>query len=821
MSDRFESDRCLNQTRTNFETSVLGLSNFRPESHVAQQSRRDKLRVLPHPNPSLTEPVAINPDIVQIRNVRSCDLLYDPAMYSSLGMLNYSTNTHGLLAHRDALLQQGRPVGTEDAAFVSHPVHNPPAKASDANNPGYWKGFGSQQNCDWIVNYLNGSATNVCNQSPLFVGGILSGTVKEHGVPPTTLYSKHPSIGYEDLRSPLTNPSNEISDQESIKHYGEMQFSSPFYQNTLQEVVTSVSQQRVRETGSWVDGGNELVLFPSYGNQNNGPRVNTPSVLMHTPVDSNHQLKSELDFVVNKSGGVIGTAATDSTPQGLSLSLSSHRPSDMLAVQFGGRFGPEDFQSQANGLSSSQDSKSPLSSGYSSSIQGTASSSTYVRRNTAPLGPFTGYAMILKCSKFLKPAQLLLDEICNVTGPRFMGICKTTDNGSRSIISSCDTADSETEIGTRTGISGIFSPSFYGFNEATGECGSGPYQSCRPEFQQRKAKLLYMQEEVCRRYKQYHQQMHFVVSSFESVAGLSAATPYTSLALKAVSRHFRGLKNVISDQLRRINRAIGEDLSSPTTGTNSSKGETISPELRFSDHVIRKKSGGNSPGILEPQPHIWRPQRGLPERSVAILRAWLFEHFLHPYPTDTDKDMLASQTGLTRNQVSNWFINARVRVWKPMVEEIHMLETKGSADNKLNSSSNCGEPATNSSSEPMADHNPSKFTVDHAVSEKGSECSGVVALPNREDDQSSKQCNQGKRSRMECQFPADVCGGLMGFMPYNQNRLEIGGVGAVSLTLGLRHSTESAQQLQHRQERQQEHELISHFGPQMVHDFVG
>lgn len=27
-------------------------------------------------------------------------------------------------------------------------------------------------------------------------------------------------------------------------------------------------------------------------------------------------------------------------------------------------------------------------------------------------------------------------------------------------------------------------------------------------------------------------------------------------------------------------------------------------------------------------------------------------------------------------QVSNWFINARVRLWKPMVEEIHMLETR-------------------------------------------------------------------------------------------------------------------------------------------------
>jgi hypothetical protein len=26
----------------------------------------------------------------------------------------------------------------------------------------------------------------------------------------------------------------------------------------------------------------------------------------------------------------------------------------------------------------------------------------------------------------------------------------------------------------------------------------------------------------------------------------------------------------------------------------------------------------------------WRPHRGLPERSVSVLKAWLFENFLHP-----------------------------------------------------------------------------------------------------------------------------------------------------------------------------------------------
>ncbi|KAG2244894.1 hypothetical protein Bca52824_093269 [Brassica carinata] len=46
------------------------------------------------------------------------------------------------------------------------------------------------------------------------------------------------------------------------------------------------------------------------------------------------------------------------------------------------------------------------------------------------------------------------------------------------------------------------------------------------------------------------------------------------------------------------------------------------------------------------------------------------------YPSDADKHLLARQTGLSRNQVSNWFINARVRLWKPMVEEMYQQESK-------------------------------------------------------------------------------------------------------------------------------------------------
>lgn len=37
----------------------------------------------------------------------------------------------------------------------------------------------------------------------------------------------------------------------------------------------------------------------------------------------------------------------------------------------------------------------------------------------------------------------------------------------------------------------------------------------------------------------------------------------------------------------------------------------------------------------------WRPERGVPIKSVSILHVWFFEHFLHLYP---DKIMLAKST---------------------------------------------------------------------------------------------------------------------------------------------------------------------------------
>lgn len=132
-----------------------------------------------------------------------------------------------------------------------------------------------------------------------------------------------------------------------------------------------------------------------------------------------------------------------------------------------------------------------------------------------------------------------------------------------------------------------------------------------------------------------------------------------------------------------------------------------------------------------------------------------------------------------------------------MVEEIHMLETKGTAEtgrpdegnlqsndrqflNKLNSSAEFDKQVE------FSRISSSEFMHPHIQS-------------------------QDNHSRVDYRIPDSLDGSLMGFSPYHQSGMEIGGLGSVSLTLGLRRTAESAQQPQFRQ----------HFEDHMVRDSVG
>ena len=131
--------------------------------------------------------------------------------------------------------------------------------------------------------------------------------------------------------------------------------------------------------------------------------------------------------------------------------------------------------------------------------------------------------------------------------------------------------------------------------------------------------------QVDRRYRRYCEQMRSLAGGFEAVAGERAAAAYTALASRTISRHFRSLRDGIVAQLQAARKALGENKDDVSSVPGMTRGDT--PRLRVLDQCLRQHRAYQA-GVLESQP--WRPQRGLPERAVSILRAWLFEHFLHP-----------------------------------------------------------------------------------------------------------------------------------------------------------------------------------------------
>lgn len=331
--------------------------------------------------------------------------------------------------------------------------------------------------------------------------------------------------------------------------------------------------------------------------------------------------------------------------QGVSLSLSTHSPSVVSMPSF-----PHQYQTPAM-PSSFINNAPPLIFEKRSNLKPSINDA----KNGMYIAVGSGYSTLNLV--YIEAAQQLLDEMVSIREALKELKSKKLKASNGLGVDSCRENDG-------------------GSNDLTGEmCGnvrqspianpSGDLSPTeRQDLKNKNSKLLSLLGEVDRRYRQYYQQLQYLASSFDMVAGRGAADFYTALAHQTISCHFRRLRDAINAQIEVTRRTLGEQDALHS-------GQEGIPRLRFVDQHLRQQRALQQLGVT---PHSWRPQRGLPESSVSILRAWLFEHFLHPYPKDSEKLKLARQTGLTRNQVANWFINARVRLWKPMVEEMYKEE---------------------------------------------------------------------------------------------------------------------------------------------------
>lgn len=90
------------------------------------------------------------------------------------------------------------------------------------------------------------------------------------------------------------------------------------------------------------------------------------------------------------------------------------------------------------------------------------------------------------------------------------------------------------------------------------------------------------------------------------------------------------------------------DNSYPASRNNSS---TDLLALKTSTENLTSETGDNSAKV----------GARFSRQSVRILKDWLGLHHRHPYPTDSEREVLMSKTGLNKTQITNWLANARRR----------------------------------------------------------------------------------------------------------------------------------------------------------------
>lgn len=261
--------------------------------------------------------------------------------------------------------------------------------------------------------------------------------------------------------------------------------SSANYQNALQELVTSSNANR--------SFGLELVSLR---------QKNAEEITSHG--NYYDQWSGALDYAAaakNTDHRNIRIVANDnSDKQALSLSLSSVPSPKVHTTQIADRNStPTDVDPHysrdvctTTGIQESitwNPNSSTVSRNLVNARQGMTGTQALSVRNPGPLGPFTGYATILRNSRFLRPAEQLLDELCCVARPKNVDIHEVSDK----ILEDVRVSGSNVE----SNLSGS-SFAFDGSSDMGREVGGVSFStdSYQHGNLQKKAKLMYMQDEV-------------------------------------------------------------------------------------------------------------------------------------------------------------------------------------------------------------------------------------------------------------------------------------------------------------------------------------
>ena len=121
-------------------------------------------------------------------------------------------------------------------------------------------------------------------------------------------------------------------------------------------------------------------------------------------------------------------------------------------------------------------------------------------------------------------------------------------------------------------------------------------------------------DQVDDRYSQCLDEIHTIISAFHAATELDPQV-HASFALQTISFLYKNLRERISNQILAM-------------GANFDGGCTRGREKSFQNSFIQEQWALQQ---LKKKDQLWRPQRGLHEKYVSVLRAWMFQNFLHPW----------------------------------------------------------------------------------------------------------------------------------------------------------------------------------------------
>ncbi|GAU26973.1 hypothetical protein TSUD_06450 [Trifolium subterraneum] len=136
----------------------------------------------------------------------------------------------------------------------------------------------------------------------------------------------------------------------------------------------------------------------------------------------------------------------------------------------------------------------------------------------------------------------------------------------------------------------------------------------RHAAESKKSQLLMLLQLVDSQYSQCLAEIHTVVSAFHAATELNPQI-HAHFAVKTVDRLYKDLRERISNHIL----AMGSNFNSSwSEEDNEFSVETSFIQKQWALQQLKRKD------------QLWRPQRGLPEKSVSVLRDWMFQNFLHP-----------------------------------------------------------------------------------------------------------------------------------------------------------------------------------------------